>query len=81
MNGQNKKSKNAEKKKEQLALEQEKAAEAKQDASVKHQFNIQSKSVQKRMKKNQQETTNYYNKKLGKTLFQELFGKKNKRKK
>jgi hypothetical protein len=79
-NAQKNDAKKIEDRKEQLRMEREKAAEAQHEAGLKHQYEIQTKSVQKRMKQNLRSTNKYYDRKLGLTFFQKLFSCKKKRK-
>ena len=67
---------NAEDKKEYIQNKQRKAAEASQAAAKKHFYNIQTKKVQKRMREEDRNTKKYYNKKLGRSFFKMMFGKK-----
>jgi hypothetical protein len=67
---------NAEDKKEYIQNKQRKAAEASQVAAKKHFYNIQTKKVQKRMREEDRNTKKYYNKKLGRSFFKMMFGKK-----
>jgi hypothetical protein len=71
--------KKVEKRKEELRIKREQAAEAERDKNLKHHFDIQTKNVQKRMKQNQKLTNNYYKKKLGLTFFEKLFCHKKKK--
>jgi hypothetical protein len=66
----------AEKKTEQIKQKQLKAEEQSLAASKKHHYSIQTKKVKERMKENDKKTNSYYNKKLGRSFFSRMFGKK-----
>jgi hypothetical protein len=68
--------KKAENKKEYINNKQKKETEASETAAKKHHYGIQTKKVQKRIKADERKTKNYYNKKLGRSFFSVLFGKK-----
>jgi hypothetical protein len=69
----------AEKKQEQLKKNSESEDESAYKEALKHQFEIQSKQTQKRMKKDKRITENYYNKKLDNNWWKRFwFNKKRK---
>jgi hypothetical protein len=61
------------KKKEEVKEEKRKTSIAARDARLKHHLEIQTKKVQRRMKKNLRQTNKYYSRKLHKTFFQKIF--------
>ena len=67
------KDKNKENKKEEVREEKRKASIAARDARLKHHLEIQTKKVQRRMKKNLLLTNKYYSRKLHQTFFQRIF--------
>jgi hypothetical protein len=69
----------AQNKSEQIKIKQKKEAAASEDASKRKHFKMQSKKVQARMKDDERKTSSYYNKKLGRSFFSLLFGKKKRR--
>ena len=79
MFGQPKAVKEAEKKKEQRAQEQELEAKRKHDELLLKHFNMQGKKTQKRMKENKKLTEKYYKQQTHKSLY-EKFCKKRKKK-
>jgi Flp pilus assembly protein TadB len=69
----------AEKKTEQIKIKQQREAEASEAAAKKLHFNDQTKKVRERMKEDEKKRNKYYNKKLGRSFFSILFGKKKRR--
>jgi hypothetical protein len=69
----------SEKKKPNTEKELEKINQKKEEAFIKHQYSIQTKEVQKRMKRSERMTEKYYQRQMGKTWWQRFcnFFKKN----
>ena len=65
-----------ERKQEQIKIQQQKEEAANSARTRKHHFDIQTKMVQKRIKEDEKKTSEYYNKKLKRSFFSRLFGKK-----
>jgi hypothetical protein len=77
LQAQNKTANRAVTKKEQLKKAREEEYERSYRKALKHQFRIQGKQAQKRMKKDKRITNNYYNKKLGNNCLKRyLFNRK-----
>jgi hypothetical protein len=74
------KDKDKENKKEEIREERRKASIAARDSRLKHHLEIQTKKVQRRMKKNLRHTNKYYSRKLHQTFFQKIFHWNRKRK-
>jgi hypothetical protein len=70
------KAKEATKKKEEVEKRRSEEAAAQRQARIDKHYNMQTKDVQKRMKKNKALTKNYYKKRRNQNWFTDLFKKK-----